>query len=57
MPIQIPVSMCSFLYMVVCIVWLELGVTLGVQEGDDSFIVSTFHSELYVVILLIYMIE
>ena len=51
-------SVCvSFLYTVVCIVWLEFGVHLSVQESNTSFIVWTPHSELYVVICIIYMVE
>ena len=44
-------SVCvGFLNTVVWVVWLELKVHLVSQEGDASFIVRTFQSELYVVI-------
>ena len=56
-PIQISVCMCGFslhssVYSVV-LVWS----TLSVQERNAFFIVWTLHSELYMVIHVIYMIE
>ena len=54
---QIPASICRF--SIHSGVHSVVGIrgTLDVQEGNASFIVRTFHSELYVVIQLIYIIE
>ena len=51
-------SLCmDFLYTVVCIVWCGVLSALSVQGRNASFIFRTLHSELYMVIHIIYRVE